>query len=208
MIERIKWLGHASFRIEADIGNIYIDPWEIKSPKEAKIILVTHSHFDHCSKEDIARISQPSTQIVAPPDCKTEIAKFGQFIEIGPGEEKEISAVIVKAVPAYNIGKNFHPKANGWVGYILEIEGTKIYHSGDTDLIPEMEGLGVDIALLPIGGTYTMNAEEAAEAASKIGAKIAIPMHYGKIVGSEADVERFKARLSPEVELKVLPITE
>ncbi len=204
----IEWLGHASFRITFNDKVIYIDPWEIKNPKPADIIFVTHSHFDHFSPQDIEKISKKGTCIVGPEDIGNKIPADCEYISVKPGEENEVLGIKFQTVPAYNINKQFHPRSNNWVGYIIYLGDSKIYHPGDTDLIPEMEGLKPDIALLPIGGTYTMNAEEASQAARIMKAAKVIPMHYGKIVGSDRDLKIFKSNLPSEIELITLPVSE
>lgn len=191
----INWLGHAGFKIVYQNTYIYIDPFQISENNEkANIILITHAHYDHCSIEDIKKIIQPSTIIVCGSDVQSKLGKVGNNIKsriIEPGKKETINEAIINAIPAYNLGKPFHPQDNSWMGYIIEINGAKIYHSGDTDLIPEMKTVQTDIALLPVGGTYTMTAQQAVEAASIIKPKLAIPMHYGSIIGSKADAERF-----------------
>ncbi len=189
--EKIKWLGHASFRIEGSKSTVYIDPWKLKKPVPADVICITHSHFDHLSEEDIERIRKPSTVIVGPPDCQ---AGFGEaFKAIAPGQTLEIGDVKVEAVPAYNTDKDFHPKKNNWVGYIVTVDGVRVYHSGDADMIPEMAVIKTDVALVPVGGTYTMTVKQAAEAIGKINPKIAVPMHCGDIVGTLDDRNSFKS---------------
>ncbi|HHH81205.1 MAG TPA: MBL fold metallo-hydrolase [candidate division Zixibacteria bacterium] len=183
----ITWLGHAGFMLEG-VKRVYIDPYQIKTGlPPADIVLVTHSHFDHFSQNDIKRILGDSTVIVAPSDCKMS----GNVQNVKPGDTIEIGGVRIEAVPAYNIGKRFHPKESGWVGYVVEMDGVRVYHAGDTDLIPEMKSINADVALLPIGGTYTMNVSEAIEAAKTIKPKLAIPMHFGSIVGSTSDAINF-----------------
>ena len=183
----ITWLGHAGFMLEG-VERVYIDPYQIKTGlPPADIVLVTHSHFDHFSQNDIKRILGDSTVIVAPSDCKMS----GNVRNVKPGDTIEIGGVKIEAVPAYNIGKRFHPKESGWVGYVVEMDGVRVYHAGDTDLIPEMKSINADVALLPIGGTYTMNVSEAIEAAKTIKPKLAIPMHFGSIVGSTSDAINF-----------------
>jgi L-ascorbate metabolism protein UlaG (beta-lactamase superfamily) len=196
--EKITWIGHASFRIDGDKATIYIDPWKLKSAVPADIILITHSHHDHLSEPDVAKIRKPSTIIAGPADCK---AGFGDaFKEISPGETHTFGEITVETVPAYNTDKQFHPKANNWVGYIVTVDGVRVYHSGDTDVIPEMEAINADVALLPVGGTYTMPARQAAEAVAKIAPKVAIPMHCGDIVGTLKDRNAFSgAAHSPVV---------
>jgi len=190
MVENIKWLGHDSFLINGNIL-IYIDPWKLPdgSPK-ADIILVTHDHFDHCSPADIAAIQKNETEIICPPDSEGKLS--GKIHIIAPGDSLTVKGIKIEAVPAYNTDKNFHPKAKNWVGYIITVGGVRIYHAGDTDFIPEMSDIDTDIALLPVSGTYVMTAKEAVQAAEAVGAKINIPMHYGDIVGSDADAEYFK----------------
>lgn len=193
---KIEWLGHSAVRITSG-KTIYIDPFEIQGGPKADIILITHSHYDHCSIADLKKVSVGSTVIVATPDCSSNLAgkvEAKEVILVEPGKKIEVAGVKIEAVPAYNIGKAFHKKSEGWVGYIISVGGIKIYHAGDTDRIPEMSGIrGIDVAFLPIGGTYTMDAAEAAEAASAINPKLVVPVHYGSIVGDKADAEKFKA---------------
>ena len=185
MSVEISWLGHASVMIQTDTIVLYIDPWKIgtASPK-ADIILLTHDHYDHYSEDDIALLATDTTRIVAP--MLTEVVTD----VINTGESLELDDVIVEALPAYNINKNFHPRANNWVGYIVDICGRRVYHTGDTDRIPEMKGLSVDVALMPVGGTYTMTADDAGRALSDMHAEYVIPIHYGDIVGSGKDAQR------------------
>lgn len=191
MIEKIHWLGHATFRIEGPGGmSIYIDPYKLKSPPKADLILITHDHFDHCSSEDIAKIASQDTVIVGPAAI---VGKLTHPVRVlAPGKSINIKEVGIEAVSSYNTNKDFHPKAGGNLGYMITLEGIRIYYAGDTDVIPEMKNIKADIALLPVGGTYTMTAKEAAQAANDMNLKIAVPMHYGTIVGSEKDAEEFK----------------
>lgn len=200
VLNSIKWYGHASIMIKSE-KIIYFDPFELPSGTEkADIVLITHEHYDHFSPEDIKKIQKENTIIVSTPDVIAKVK--GEKKEVSPGRELEIYGVKIKAVPAYNIDKRFHPKEKKWVGYIVEVNGVSIYHAGDTDLIPEMKSLGkVDIAFLPVGGTYTMNAKEAAQAANTISPSVAIPMHWGSIVGSERDAETFKKECKVNVKI-------
>jgi L-ascorbate metabolism protein UlaG (beta-lactamase superfamily) len=198
MLEKIKWLGHASFKI-AGPPVIYIDPWKLTDGEKADIILITHSHHDHCSPEDIAKIQKEDTIIVSTQDSAAKLKGTVKIIK--PGDKIKIKDLEIEAVPAYNINKSFHPKDNGWVGYVISMAGVRIYHAGDTDLIPEMRDIKADIALLPVGGTYTMNAEEAARAANTIMPQVAIPMHYGTIIGSIKDAEKFRRHCKVEVRI-------
>lgn len=188
--DKIKWLGHASFRIEGDQATVYIDPWKLKGAVPADVVCVTHSHFDHLSQEDVEKIRKDSTVIVGPPDCATGFGKA--FKEIAPGGSLTIGDVKVEAIPAYNTNKDFHPKASNWVGYVITVDGVRVYHTGDTDIIPEMGDVKADVALVPVGGTYTMTVPEAVEAVSKIAPKVAVPMHCGDIVGTLDDRVTFQ----------------
>ncbi len=200
-------LGHAGFKIVSASNVIYVDPFKIKQARHggiADFILITHDHFDHCSAEDINKISSEKTKIIAPASCSSKLSNISaeEFIAVEPDQKLSFSNVFIETVTAYNIGKNYHAKASGFVGFIININGLKIYHAGDTDLIPEMKKIKADIALLPIGGTYTMNAEEAVEAVKLINPKIAIPMHYGDVVGNKEDAEKFK-KLAEDKNIKV-----
>ncbi|MFC1453878.1 MBL fold metallo-hydrolase [Verrucomicrobiota bacterium] len=196
LIDKVHWLGHASFVIRNG-KVIYFDPYKINSTEKADLILVTHEHFDHCSPDDIKQIVQPSTVIVTVPGNKAKLSPVaGEIAEIRfvkPGDTLTIQGIGIEAIPAYNVDKSFHPKSNEGVGFIVEVDGEKIYHSGDTDMIPEMGSVRCDIALLPVSGTYVMTAEEAAQAVAQIKPKIAVPMHYGDIVGNEDDAKRFQS---------------
>ena len=189
--ERIAWLGHASFRISGAKSTVYIDPWKLKSSLPADIVCITHSHYDHLSVEDVEKIRKASTVIVGPEDCRSDFG--GSFKPITPGKTIAVGDVTIKAVPAYNMDKNFHPKANNWVGYVITVDGVRIYHTGDSDVIPEMEHVTADVLLIPVGGTYTMTVAQAAQAADKIQPKTAVPMHCGDIVGTLEDRQAFAA---------------
>ncbi len=197
----IHWLGHASLRFDGS-KIIYTDPYQLKSSEpKADIVLITHAHYDHCVPEDVAKIAKPSTIVVAPTDCAKQFSSKFTIQSLRPGESTTIDGVKIEAVPAYNTNKEFHPRSNNWVGYIFTLDGERIYQAGDTDAIPEMNSISADIVLLPIGGTYTMTATEAAEVVNRINPKLAIPMHWGKIVGTAHDAETFKKLCKCEVKI-------
>jgi L-ascorbate metabolism protein UlaG (beta-lactamase superfamily) len=200
--EHIHWLGHASFRIEDAGKQIYIDPWKVAdSMPRADVILITHAHFDHYSPQDIEKLRQEGTVVLAPYDVAKSI-KGARAVE--PSQVYDVNGTRVFTIPAYNLGKKFHPKENKWVGYVVALSsGQRIYHAGDTDAIPEMRKVECDIAFLPSGGTYTMTASEAAAAANTFGPKAVIPMHWGDIVGSKEDAEEFGRRFKGETIVKV-----
>ncbi len=206
---KITWLGHDGFRIKNG-KTVIIDPFKVSSSSDrADILLISHEHFDHLSTEDIRKVSSDKTVVVAAASCKAELSKlkFKDMRFMNPGDKVKEGEVTLEAVPAYNLnkfrepGKVFHPKNDGRVGYIIQMKGVRVYHAGDTDMIPEMKGLKADIALLPVSGTYVMDFREAAAAADLVRPKLAIPMHYGAIVGSEADAEEFKQLASCEVQI-------
>jgi len=193
-------IAHDTFRIQGS-KIIYTDPFKVTKGDAADIVLISHEHFDHLSLEDLQKVTSPKTTVVASVSCKDGLkqvkAKETKFLE--PGGKVSVDKVEIEAVPAYNVnkfrepGKPFHPKEDKKLGFIITMDGTRVYFAGDTDFIPEMKSIQCDIALLPVSGTYVMTAEEAAEAAKAIKPKIAVPMHYAAIVGSDADAQRFKS---------------
>ncbi len=202
MLDNIFWLGHDAFKIKYKDKVIYIDPYEIKEGKEkADIILLTHPHFDHTSQEDLNKIIKDNTILVGVYESLSTLG--GQKRVVKVGDIINIDDIEIEMVPAYNIDKKFHPKANGWLGFILNVGGVKIYHAGDTDRIPEMKNFKVNIALVPVSGTYVMTVEEAVLAVLDIMPDIAIPMHYGSIVGSEEDALKFKKALEGKVRIVI-----
>lgn len=207
MVENLHWIGHSSFRLEAS-KIIYFDPWKLPGDsKRADFIFVSHEHFDHCSADDISKISAKDTVIVASNSAARQLRgkiNCKEIKSMSPGDSVEIGGVKVKAVYSYNTDKDFHPRESRKLGFIVTIDGVSIYHAGDTDNIPEMKGYGCDIALLPVSGTYVMTADEAARSAMDIKPKVAIPMHYGDIVGSSDDARRFKELLEGKIEVRVL----
>lgn len=190
VLRKIHWLGHDGFRLELGGRQVYIDPYKIGDGLPvADLILVTHEHYDHCSPEDIDKISGPETVILTEPKSAKKLGANARTM--APGDETEVAGIVVRAVASYNLDKKFHPRKNAWIGFVIEADGTSIYHAGDSDHIPEMKDITADVALLPVSGTYVMTADEAVAAAREIAPKLAIPMHYGTLVGEEADAAAF-----------------
>ncbi|MEM0482117.1 MAG: MBL fold metallo-hydrolase [Nitrososphaerota archaeon] len=209
----IRWLGHAGFSIRWGGREIVFDPYQLKtkSKREADAVFITHDHFDHLSANDIAKVSSPAkTTIVAAKNCMAGLGGVPckSRVLVTTGDRGEVGDLRYTVVPAYNVNKFrapgvvYHPREYGGVGYVVELAGVWVYHPGDTDFIPEMRGLGkIDVAFLPVSGVYVMTAAEAAEAANTIMPDVAIPMHYGTIVGSRKDAEEFKKRARCRVEI-------
>lgn len=202
VVKNITWLGHDGFLIKGDDRVIVIDPFQVNQCEPADIILISHEHYDHCSPKDVNKIRKDSTVIVTEAQSAKKLS--GDVRVVQPGDKLTVSGIPIEAVPSYNTNKSFHPKENGWLGFIVTVDGVRIYHAGDTDRIPEMASFQVDIALLPVSGTYVMTAEEAVEAAGMIKPKVVIPMHYGAIVGSSDDAKRFREALRGTCEVVVL----
>jgi L-ascorbate metabolism protein UlaG (beta-lactamase superfamily) len=202
VFKNLSWLGHDGMLYQ-NKKTIYFDPFQIAGGPPADIILISHDHFDHCSPDDVKKIQTKDTVIVTEADSAKKLT--GKIEVIKPGETKTIQGITIEAVPSYNTDKDFHVKAKGWLGFIVTLEGVRVYHLGDTDFIPEMKTIQADIAFLPVSGTYVMNAQEAAEAAKVLKPKIAIPMHYGAIVGTEEDAKAFKEVLKGLVDVRILP---
>ena len=206
LLDHVEWLGHAGFRIRAGRKVVYIDPYRVEGGPPADVILITHGHYDHFSPRDVERLSGERTVVVAPPAVAERLP--GRVLSLAPGEGVD-DPLDVRAVAAYNTSKRdpdgqlFHPREAGGVGYVLNVRGERLYHCGDTDVIPEMDQVaGVDVALLAVSGVYVMTAAEAAEAARRIGPRVAVPMHWGEHIGTRADAEAF--RDAAPVEVKIL----
>lgn len=199
MLEKITWFRQSALRWAADGLTVYVDPWGVsENDAPADVIFITHAHADHFQPDEIAKVSSGSTKLVAPHDVAKELS--GDVIAVAPGESHEVGGIRFTTVPAYNTAEERlenHPKANRWVGYVLELGGSSYYHAGDTDHAPELDEVRADVAFLPIGGTYTMEASEAAGMARTIAPQVAVPMHYGFVVGSPSDAERFRDEAAP-----------
>jgi len=197
LVENIHWIEQSCFRIDAGRYTVYTDPNSIQGNVKADLILISHPHGDHWSAAELDKIVQPGTILIAPKEVVYS-GKIAKRVILKPGEQfNELDGIKIKAVPAYNIDKTqFHPKANNWVGYLIKINGVTIYHAGDTERVPEMKTFTADIALLPLGQTYTFSTvNDAAQAAKDVDAKVAIPMHFGLAEGTAADAETFKTLL-------------
>ncbi|KKH46451.1 MBL fold metallo-hydrolase [Methanosarcina sp. 1.H.A.2.2] len=208
----IQWFGNSCFLLEGDGKKIYIDPYQIGAEPtfddKADILLITHEHFDHCSPADIRKVRRSDTTTLIPESCSLEFRGDARRVAEGDilADGLEIKGIRIEVVPAYNLDKPYHPRGLG-VGYIIELGGLRIYHAGDCDFFPEMETFSADIVLLPIGGTYTMDEEEAASAVAVISPRFVIPMHYGYSEGMDGDPERFKALVhskNPDINVIIL----
>ena len=199
---------HSSVRIETAGKVLYVDPFRLEqAPHDADLIFATHDHFDHFSPEDVARAEKAETVFVLPASSANKLAddtRGHRVLTVRPGDRGEAEGIPFEAVAAYNPGKPFHPKENAWVGYVLELEGVRVYVAGDTDATEEAAAVRCDIALLPIGGKYTMDAPEAAALANRIRPRIAVPTHYGSVAGSPADFDRFAAAVDPSIRVRKL----
>ncbi len=193
-LTQIRWLGHDGFAVTGTDRTLVFDPYQIRDPAAADLVLVTHPHYDHCSPADIDRVRRAETVIVTEAESAGKLQ--GDVRVMAPGDRIQVGPVVIEAVPAYNLDKKFHPRARNWLGFVVTLDGTRIYHAGDTDLIPEMAEIKCDIALLPVSGTYVMTADEAIEAVRRIRPRVAIPMHYDTLVGTRADADRFKEALA------------
>lgn len=202
MFTGIQWLGHATIRIEASGKSVIVDPYQIKNSRPHDVILITHAHYDHLSPDDIKKVKGKESVTVSPPDCveqlgpDTKVLTAGDHLQLNNG-------ILIEAYPSYNIDKAFHPKEKGWLGYIVEIDNKRFYIAGDTDRIPEMKGIRCDIAFLPVGGNYTMNAAAAAAAAQDIDTKWVVPIHWGTIVGARSDAEDFVTMVGDKAKILI-----
>ena len=208
MLNNIEVLCHSSIKINKEII-IYFDPFKIeKNYNDADIIFITHDHYDHYSEEDIDKVIKNNTIIVSPVDLLEKLLNKGlkkeNIISVKPYEDYNIKNLKFSTIPAYNTNKQFHPRKNNWVGYLIELEGITYYIAGDTDITEDNKKIKCDVAFVPIGGTFTMNYQEASELINTIKPKIVVPIHYGSIVGTKEDAINFKKLINPEIECKIL----
>ena len=198
-LSNVRVLIHSAIRIQAEDGTVvYADPYDlVEEPHDADVVLITHGHYDHLSPEDYAKVAKSNTMVVAPASCGDEVASLraSKVVLLSAGESAEVCGITVEAVPAYNVEPErlqFHPKENGWLGYILTIDGATYYIAGDTDQNEDTEQVRCDVALIPIGGTYTMDAKQAANFINTIKPQLVVPTHFGTTVGNKEDVEVFE----------------
>lgn len=208
MLENVQVLCHSSILINKN-KSIYIDPFKIKGNyNNADIIFITHDHYDHYSEEDIDKVRKENTKMVVPARLREKVLNMGfikeNIVLVEQNNKYIVEEIKIQTVPAYNINKEFHPKQNNWVGYIIEIDGVSYYIAGDTDINEDNRKVKCDVALVPVGGTYTMTAKEAAELVNEIKPKIAIPTHYGEIVGSRQDAIDFQQMVNREIKCEIL----
>ncbi len=208
MLENIKVLCHSSIKFEKG-QIIYFDPFKInENYNDADVIFITHSHYDHFSEEDILKVKKEETKIVVPEDLYNRSLELGfseeNILVVRPNEEYEINNIKFKTIQAYNLNKNFHPKTNNWVGYIITLDNIVYYIAGDTDVTEENRKVKCDVAFVPIGGTYTMTAKEAATLVNEINPKITVPIHYNCIIGSKEDEKVFKNSVNDDIEVMIL----
>jgi len=210
MLNNIEVLYHSSIRINKE-KTIYIDPFKIdRNYNDADIIFITHDHYDHYSEEDIDKVINENAVIVIPEELLTKVLKKGinknAIITVEPNQKYMVQGIKFETVPAYNINKTFHPKENDWVGYVIEINGIKYYIAGDTDITEENKKVKCDVAFVPVGGTYTMDFKEAAQLVNQIQPKVAVPIHYGSVVGTKQDAEEFIKLLHTNIKGVILMI--
>jgi len=205
MLDRFTWYRQSAYLWRGDGINVYIDPWGVSGDPPADVVFITHAHFDHYNPDDLPKVvREGSTKIVAPRDVAAELS--GDVTAVGPGDSGEVGGIRFQAVPAYNVVEErleAHPRSNNWVGYVLDLGEFSYYHAGDTDHVPELDSVKADVSFVPIGGTYTMEPPEAAELVKAQQPKLAVPMHYGFVVGTPADAERFQREANP-VEVRLL----
>ena len=201
MLENVDVLCHSSIRINKE-KIIYIDPFKIdKNYKDADLIFITHDHYDHYSEDDIDKVKKDETVFIVPEELLTKLLVRGynknNIITVEPNMQYMVEGIKFETIPAYNMNKQFHPKENEWVGYIIEIKGIRYYIAGDTDITEENKKVKCDVAFIPVGGTYTTDFKEAAQLVNEIKPKIAVPTHYGSVVGTKQDATDFVRLLHP-----------
>lgn len=205
MLDRFTWFKQSAYRWDGDGITVYIDPWGVpEGAPEADAIFITHAHDDHFQPDEVKRLTGSDTQIVAPRDIAADLS--GNVQAVAPGDTVEAGGIKGQAVPAYNIAEErleMHPRSNNWVGYVLQLGDATYYHAGDTDHVPELDSIDTTVAFIPIGGTYTMDVPEAVGLVKAMNPQLAVPMHYGFVVGTQEDAERFRKDADP-VKVEIL----
>ncbi len=202
LLKPVRWFGHDAICIQGSV-TVWFDPYELPvSAPVADLILISHEHFDHCSPQDVAKIRGAHTEIVTDKASANKLS--GNIRVVQPGDRVTVAGVSIEVYPAYNVDKTFHPKQAGMLSFVVTLDGVRYYHAGDTDVIPEMVSIRADVAFLPVSGTYVMTAAEAVKAARMIKPRVAVPMHYGSIVGAASDAKTFMEALEREVPVVVL----
>lgn len=195
------FLNHACIRFDFEGTICYTDPYELNNvSNDADIIFITHGHFDHYSIQDIFKVGKDSTVFVIPEGVATPELDEASIVRVKPGNTYEVKEITLETIPAYNTGKPFHPKEEGWVGYVIEKNAIRYYVAGDTDATPENRQVKCDVAFVPVGGKYTMNAEEAAQLVNELKPSIAVPIHYGNVIGSEEDARKFESLIADSIQ--------
>ena len=201
MLDAFTWYKQAALKWKGNGITVHIDPWGIPDDEEkADLVLITHAHFDHYNPDDFAKVIKDGSIIVAPEDVARDCLQSGDVRAIKPGQTLEAAGLQIHAVPAYNVAKErleMHPRENNWVGFVIDLGGTTYYFAGDTDHIPEMKDIGTDVAFVPVGGTYTMDVPEAAGSIKDINPELAVPYHFGFVVGTQSDGEDFVRAIAP-----------
>lgn len=205
-LDNVQVLAHSAIRIEAEDGTaVYFDPFELTdAPHDANYVLITHTHYDHLSPEDAAKVMNESTVVVCPASAEVEVREaFGAAPHgMAPGDTTTLGGMQIEAVPAYNVEPKrlgFHPQENRWIGYVITIDGVRYYVAGDTDQNDDTVQVRCDVALVPIGGTFTMDPAQAAAFVNVIKPRIVVPTHYGSAVGTKEDVEAFEPLVDPAI---------
>lgn len=198
MLQGFTWFKNAAVLWQNAGLAVYFDPWGVSGDPKADLILISHPHYDHLVPEDIHKIRKEGTVVVGPREVAKETA--GESVAMAPGDSVEVNGVSVEAVPAYNVldeRRGFHPQSKGWLGFVVDVEGTRVYFAGDTDHAPELSGVSAEVALLPIGGTFTMSPPEAAGLAEAIAPEVVVPLHYGFVSGTQRDADVFREEAAP-----------
>lgn len=207
---KMEWLGHAGFCFRSE-KIVYFDPFQLTSGKnDADVVFITHEHFDHCEVASLKHVLNNESMIVCPPDCVSKLKDlvFKDVLLVEPGKKYTVCGLSFETTFAYNVNKfrspglPYHPRGNNWVGYVVTLDGKQVYHMGDTDVIQELKNVkDIDVALVPVSGTYVMTPEEGAQAVAVFNPKVAVPMHYGAIVGTDEDAKKFKELSSVPVQV-------